>query len=53
MVGDVGDVVVAQRHEERQQRLLGDLEGVAQVAVLERKTAIVSSSSILLLLLYS
>ena len=37
VVGDVGDVVVAQRHEERQQRLLRDLESVAQVAVLKDK----------------
>ena len=37
VVGDVGDVVVAQRHEERQQRLLRDLERVAQVAVLKDK----------------
>ena len=37
VVGDVGDVVVAQRHEERQQRLLGDLERVAQVAVLQKQ----------------
>ena len=41
VVGDVGDVVVAQRHEERQQRLLGDLEGVAQVAVLEERITLV------------
>ena len=37
VVGDVGDVVVAQRHKERQQRLLRDLERVAQVAVLKDK----------------
>ena len=41
MVGDVADVVVAQGHEERQQRLLGDLEGVAQVAILQEKITLV------------
>ena len=35
VVGDVADVVVAQGDEEREQRLFRDLEGVAEVAVLE------------------
>ena len=41
VVGHVADVVVAQRHEERQQRLLGDLESVAQVAILQEKITLV------------
>ena len=41
VVGDVADVVVAQGDEEREQHLLRDLEGVAEVAVLEeRNTAL-------------
>lgn len=35
VIGDVGHVVVAQGDEEREHRLLGDLEGVAEVALLK------------------
>ena len=35
VIGDVADVVVAQGDEERDERLLRDLEGVAEVAVLK------------------